>query len=202
MQALDRKLFRDLWRIKGQALAISMAIAVGVLMLIAYLSNFNSLQSTRDVYYERQRFGHVFATLKRAPLSLGNRISAIPGVAQAETRVVFDVALDVEGLAEPATGRLVSIPERKREIVNDVVLVQGRYIDPGRSDEAIISQGFAEANRLRPGDTVGAILNGPQLEYCRTWPNQTEVTVAGNHFCQEDSPDEIGQAIADWLANR
>ncbi len=48
----------------------------------------------------------------------------------------------------------------------------------------------------------GAILNGPQLEYCRTWPNQTEVTVAGNHFCQEDSPDEIGQAIADWLANR
>jgi len=48
----------------------------------------------------------------------------------------------------------------------------------------------------------GAILNGPQLEYCRTWPNQTEVTVAGNHFCQEDSPDEIGQAIADWLQSR
>lgn len=160
MQALDRKLFRDLWRIKGQALAISMVIAVGVLMLIAYLSNFNSLQSTRDAYYERQRFGHVFATLKRAPLSLGNRISAIPGVAQAETRVVFDVALDVEGLAEPATGRLVSIPERKREIVNDVVLVRGRYIEPGRSDEAIISLGFADANRLQPGDTVGAILNG------------------------------------------
>ena len=160
MQALDRKLFRDLWRIKGQALAISMVIAVGVLMLIAYLSNFNSLQSTRDAYYERQRFGHVFATLKRAPLSLGNRISAIPGVAQAETRVVFDVALDVEGLAEPATGRLVSIPERQREIVNDVVLVRGRYIEPGRSDEAIISLGFADANRLEPGDTVGAILNG------------------------------------------
>ena len=83
MQALNRKLFRDLWRIKGQALAISMVIAVGVLMLIAYLSNFNSLQSTRDSYYERQRFGHVFATLKRAPLALGSRISAIPGVAQA-----------------------------------------------------------------------------------------------------------------------
>ena len=48
----------------------------------------------------------------------------------------------------------------------------------------------------------GAILNGPQLDYCRTWPNQTEVTVEGNHFCQEDSPDEIGQAIADWLQTR
>ena len=48
----------------------------------------------------------------------------------------------------------------------------------------------------------GAILNGPLLDYCRTWPNQTEVTVTGDHFCQEDSPDEIGQAIADWLQNR
>ena len=54
----------------------------------------------------------------------------------------------------------MSVPERKREIVNDVVLVRGRYIEPGRSDEAIISQGFADANRLDPGDTVGAILNG------------------------------------------
>jgi haloalkane dehalogenase len=46
----------------------------------------------------------------------------------------------------------------------------------------------------------GAILTGATREFCRSWPNQTEVTVAGNHFVQEDSPDEIGQAIASWLA--
>ena len=45
----------------------------------------------------------------------------------------------------------------------------------------------------------GAILTGEQREFCRTWPNQTEVTVPGIHFIQEDSPDEIGQAIAEWL---
>ena len=45
----------------------------------------------------------------------------------------------------------------------------------------------------------GAILTGEQREFCRSWPNQTEVTVPGNHFLQEDSPDEIGRAIADWL---
>ena len=44
----------------------------------------------------------------------------------------------------------------------------------------------------------GAILKGPQLDFCRSWPNQTEVTVSGNHFLQEDSPHEIGEAIADW----
>lgn len=44
----------------------------------------------------------------------------------------------------------------------------------------------------------GAILTGPQREFCRAWPNQKEVTVKGSHFIQEDSPDEIGQAIAEW----
>jgi len=44
----------------------------------------------------------------------------------------------------------------------------------------------------------GAILIGPQREFCRSWPNQQEVTVKGNHFLQEDSPDEIGVAIAEW----
>ncbi|MCH8264654.1 MAG: SDR family NAD(P)-dependent oxidoreductase, partial [Proteobacteria bacterium] len=44
----------------------------------------------------------------------------------------------------------------------------------------------------------GAILIGKQRDFCRSWPNQKEVTVAGNHFLQEDSPDEIGQAIAQW----
>lgn len=45
----------------------------------------------------------------------------------------------------------------------------------------------------------GAILTGSQREYCRSWPNQTEVTVSGIHFVQEDSPHEVGQAVADWL---
>ncbi|HSB86030.1 MAG TPA: haloalkane dehalogenase [Ilumatobacteraceae bacterium] len=48
----------------------------------------------------------------------------------------------------------------------------------------------------------GAILRGALLDYCRTWPNQREVTVFGKHFLQEDSPDEIGQAIAAWIGER
>ena len=45
----------------------------------------------------------------------------------------------------------------------------------------------------------GSILTGPQRDFCRSWPNQTEVTVAGSHFVQEDSPAEIGRAVAEWL---
>ena len=47
----------------------------------------------------------------------------------------------------------------------------------------------------------GSILVGPQREFCRSWPNQQEVTVKGLHFIQEDSPVEIGQAVANWLKN-
>jgi len=45
----------------------------------------------------------------------------------------------------------------------------------------------------------GAILVGRQREFCRGWPSQTVVTVPGLHFIQEDSPDDIGRAIANWL---
>ena len=56
----------------------------------------------------------------------------------------------------------------------------------------------SEVQKLFINAEPGAILIGPQREFCRSWPNQKEVTVAGNHFLQEDSPDEIGQAIAEW----
>lgn len=57
----------------------------------------------------------------------------------------------------------------------------------------------SEIPKLFVNAEPGAILIGPQREFCRSWPNQREVTVPGNHFLQEDSPDEIGRAIADWL---
>jgi len=56
----------------------------------------------------------------------------------------------------------------------------------------------AELPKLFVDADPGAILTGEQREFCRSWPNQTEVTVRGNHFLQEDSPDEIAAAIADW----
>jgi haloalkane dehalogenase len=56
----------------------------------------------------------------------------------------------------------------------------------------------SEMPKLFVNAEPGAILLGAQREFCRAWPNQTEVTVKGSHFIQEDSPAEIGQAIADW----
>ncbi len=160
LSALNRKLVRELWAMKGQALAIAAVVAAGVTMFVTYLSNFDSLQRTRAAYYETARFADVFASVTRAPARLEERIAALPGVGVVATRVVADVTLDVPGMVEPATGRLISLPERGRPALNDVYLRRGRWIDPTRADEVLASEMFCEKHGLEPGDRVAAIING------------------------------------------
>jgi putative ABC transport system permease protein len=164
LSPLNKKLLRDLWKMKGQALAIAMVVGAGVGMYVMYLSNFASLRQTQQAYYERQRFADVFASLKRAPQRVADDIAAIPGVSAFETRTVASVTLDLAGIDEPATGRLVSIPAARRPAVNDLYLRKGRWIEPGRPDEVLASEGFVNANRLEPGDSVPAVINGRRRE--------------------------------------
>jgi putative ABC transport system permease protein len=160
LSALNWKLLRDLWGMKGQAFAIAMVVAAGVAMYVMYQSTFASLSETQRVYYERHRFGDVFASLKRAPNRLAATIADIPGVSAMETRVVSNVTLDLPNLDEPAAARLVSIPASRRPRVNDLFLRSGRWIEPNRSDEILASEGFVIANKLQPGDQVPAVING------------------------------------------
>jgi putative ABC transport system permease protein len=160
ISALNRKLFRDLIAMKTQAIAIAMVVAAGVTMFVMYLSVFASLQETRRVYYDRHRFADVFASLKRAPLRVAADIARLPGVSAMEARVVANVTLDLEQLEEPASGRLISIPADRRPQVNDLFLRRGRWIEPGRPDEVLASEGFVLAHGLNPGDTVPAVING------------------------------------------
>ena len=145
---------------KAQALAIAMVVASGVAMFVMYLSTFSSLRATQQSYYEQQRFADVFASLRRAPLSLAADVAAIPGVSAVEARVVANVTLDLEGMVEPATGRLVSIPATRRPRVDDLFVRRGRWIEPGRSDEVLASEAFVIAHGLAPGDHVRAVING------------------------------------------
>ena len=160
IRALDRKLLRDLWEMKGQALAIAAVIAAGVAMFVTYLSNFDSLERTLNNYYERQRFADVFANATRAPDRIASRIADIPGVVTVDTRVVAEVTLDVPGMNEPASGRLVSIPVRTGSRLNAPLLRRGVWPDPSRPDEVVASEMFCEAHGFGPGDQVAAIING------------------------------------------
>ena len=160
MKARNRMLWRDLWHLRGQVIAAALVVACGVAAFLSMRATYESLLQARDDYYHALRFADVFVQLKRAPLSLAARIAEIPGVAQVRTRVVLHVTLDVPGLDEPASGRLVSIPEQPRPMLNDLSLRAGRYVEPGRDDEVIASEAFAAANGLKVGDGIGAVING------------------------------------------
>ena len=160
MGMLDRKLLRDLWRLRGQVLAIALVVASGVGVLLMSLTALTSLEETGQTYYERQRFAQVFAGLKRAPDALIQRIAALPGVRTAEARITGFATIDMPGLEEPVVGRLVSLPEAGEPLLNRPVLRQGRSIAAGRVDEVVISEPFALAHDLRPGATLSVVMNG------------------------------------------
>ena len=160
VSALDRKLLRDLAHMRGQGLAVSAIVACGVAIMVMALGAMSSLELSRDTYYERYRFADVFSNAKRAPEHLMSDIQAIPGVRTAQSRITHLVTLDIEGLQEPANGLLISLPESGLPTLNGVLLYSGRWPNPTRPDEAVVSKDFMEANGYTLGSTVRAIING------------------------------------------
>ena len=161
---LDRKLWRDLRRMKGQAIAVALVMACGLAMMIMARSLIFSLESTRQEYYEANRFAEVFAHLKRAPNALAAQVSEIPGVATVQTGISVSVTLDIPGLDEPASGMVRSLPDFGQPELNRLFLRAGRWLAPGTRSEVLVGEAFADANHLQAGDTIAMLLNGKRQE--------------------------------------
>jgi putative ABC transport system permease protein len=160
MRTLDRKLVRDVWHHRSQVATIAVVMTCGVALFVALRSMHDYLRERQAEYYARFHFAEVFAQVRRAPLRAADQIRAVPGVAQVATRVTAAAVLDVPGLAEPANGWLVSLPPDPATTLNGIALRSGRRPGPDRPDEVLVSQAFARANHLRPGDTLAALLRG------------------------------------------
>ena len=165
MKALDRKLLRDGRRLVGQAITIALVLASGVAVFISSLSAYQSLVTSQQNYYRESRFADAFAGLKRAPLPVAARIAALPGVTQVEPRLVYDVTIGVEGAALPVSGRMVALASGDEPRLNRLHIVAGRDLDPANPTEILVTQAFAEASRLGPGDRISALLNGRRQSF-------------------------------------
>lgn len=160
MRALHRKLLRELRHNWVPVLSIALVMSCGTMTIMGLRSTLVSIRAARDQYFDAYRFGDVFARLQRAPENVAGRLAAIPGVATVDTRVSHDVKLDVPGLTDPATGYVVSLPETGMPRLNVVHVRRGRWPAPRSTDEVLVSERFAESNRLIPGDSVAAVING------------------------------------------
>lgn len=160
LSPLDRKVLRDLWRMRSQAFAIALVIAAGVGMVVMSLGMMRSLDATREAYYDRYRFADIFAPAKRAPKSVLEEIKVLPGVSLVEGRITAGATLDIGGIAEPITTRIHSIPPNGEPRINALLLRSGRWPDPNRPDEVLASEKFADAARIGLGDGINALLYG------------------------------------------
>lgn len=163
MNALRLMRWRDLWWLRGQVIATALIVLCAISSFVATYGTWRALVDAQTSYYRDYRFADIFAPLKRAPLSLKNRLQQIEGVAQVELRISSEVLLDNAALNDPRRDfltsiRLVSLPE-KQPVLNAVHLRSGRWPEADRS-EVLISETFANANGWRNGDQIPVIMNG------------------------------------------
>jgi putative ABC transport system permease protein len=160
MHTLNVKLLRDLWSMKGQMAAVALVMSCGLMVMIMARGLVMSLETARDEYYASHRLAHVFCDLKRAPNAIGARLREIDGVASLETRIKGALTLDLPGLAEPADGLVLSLPDGRETEVNRLHLRQGRLPEPYSPDEVVVSEPFAKAHGFVPGHTLEATIYG------------------------------------------
>lgn len=158
--ALNKKLWRDVLKLRSQIITIALVVCSGVSVLIASVNTYVSLRNAQQEFYSEYHFADVFASLKRAPDYLEKRITEISGVSRVETRIVKDVVLDLPWMLEPAVGRFISISNKNKSGLNQLFLRQGRWLNSNRYDEILVNESFANNHNLKPGDRIIALLNG------------------------------------------
>ncbi len=172
LSTLNRKLLRDLRERWAQLATIGLVVAAGIAAFVALQATWQSLEQTRDTYYEEYRFGDVFVGLERAPDRVADRLANIAGVTLVYPRLVAPVRIPLasaraETAGEPGTGRqqppigqVVGLPPGGDPPLNGVFLMDGRMVEPGRADEALLIETFAERAGIAVGDTLPVVMEG------------------------------------------
>lgn len=160
VRMLQVKLLRNLWQLKGQAAAIATVVAGGVAMFVMSFTVLQALRATQAAFYAQYHFAHVFADVRRAPVSLLDRIGDIQGIQRVEGRIVAPVNVRLDGFNEPITGRAVSLPDGGTGELNQIYLSAGHLPQAFSNDQVVISEAFAEAHKLQPGDRINAVIRG------------------------------------------
>lgn len=164
MNVLHRKLLRDLRRLVGQVLTIALVVAAGIAAYVSTHSAWTTLHASREAYYQRERFGHVFASLERAPLAIAGRIAQIPDVRTVYPRVVVGVPVDIPSPGQPPVGLIVSIPGSSQPPLGGITLVAGRMPDMTRTDEALLLESFAESWDIGVDGHIPVVMDGVRKE--------------------------------------
>lgn len=175
LSSLQRKLLRDLWHIRGQALAIAVVIGCGIGMYVMSKATLASLEQARSSYYQQQHLAQIIAPVVRAPKSVAAMLQQVPGVSRVQSRITRSALVEVPGFSTPITSALISLPPDSGIAISDLILRSGRQPDPRHPEEVLVLKTFADAHGLQPGALLFATING----------SRRQLTVAGTVLSPE-----------------
>jgi len=167
VSVLDRKLRRDLvasWSSVLLLLAIISIIAVGVACFVSMGAAYNNLTEAKRRYYGQCRMADFWIDLKKAPLTELEALAELPGVAAIRPRIGFYATVDLDRVEKPLNGLVLSLPDRREPVINDVVLQRGGYFTDRRENEVVVNEAFAAYHKLKPGDWIRLVLNNRRQE--------------------------------------
>ncbi|MCE9544905.1 MAG: ABC transporter permease [Planctomycetia bacterium] len=164
MSVLDRKLLREVRGSRWLLLAIISIVGVGVMMFVYMRSAYFNLSRARDQYYVQGRMADFWIDVKKVPVSDLKAVAELPGVSEIRSRIQFMATVDLEDVAEPLNGLVLSLPDRQQPVINDIVLRQGGYFSDRRAEEVIVNDTFARKHHIHPGDWINLVLNNRRQE--------------------------------------
>ncbi|MGM0487449.1 MAG: ABC transporter permease [Planctomycetota bacterium] len=161
---LNRKLARELYQSKGLLLAITSIVAIGMTCFISMRSAYHNLRQAKTRYYRQCRMADFWIDLKKAPLVEIAALEAIPGITQLTPRIQFAATVDLEHVSKPLNSLVISLPDRRQPVVNDIVLKRGDYFTHQRRNEVIVNAAFARHHNIHPGSWIHLLLNNRRQE--------------------------------------
>jgi len=164
MSVLNQKLRREFWASKGMMLAITALMAVGVMGFIYMKSAYQNLLFAKREYYGQCRMADFWIDLKKAPIAEITALGNIPGISELRPRIGYYATVDIERQREPVNAFVVSLPDARQPVINDVVLKRGGYFTERRRNEVLVTESFALRHKLAPGQWLSLILNNRREE--------------------------------------
>jgi putative ABC transport system permease protein len=204
MNILNRKLLRDLWKNKGQFISALIIVVIGVMFYTSLNSAYRNLEGASQRYYKENRFADLWASVLKAPGNMEERIGRLPFVEMVTGRIIEDVNLEIGG--ENAVIRLNTLPDERKNIVNDIVIRTGRYFSQAELNQCLVEESFFKAHNLQEGDYLYPIINGREVklqvigsvlnpEYVYSIKDATELMPDNRKFGVVYIKESFGQSV-------
>ncbi|MDH3719324.1 MAG: FtsX-like permease family protein, partial [Planctomycetota bacterium] len=134
-------------------------------MMFVYMrSTFYNLNTAKSQYYAQGRMADFWIDVKKAPLAELSEVSNLTGVTEIRSRIQFFATVDLPHVAKPLNGLVLSLPDHRKSLINDIHLISGSYFTDQRDNEVIVNDAFARRRGIQPGDWIHLILNNRRQE--------------------------------------